>query len=516
MELLKLPDWDFNVANQQSLISSMMMTQMFMNQAPMMVPNPFGPMEVAPDPTFVQPQPMIEEPAFVPPQQVMQEPPNDDGYNVYLCKDDFKPFTDFQANCLKNFIVSQLVTVTKSSQGWAPDITLKGLQSQFRYQVQTYDAVSRDWLIQLNFKEFKLFDVLVYTKEELWYERAAIWLPGHSRCRNIEPLKKLELQNKRLEGADVGKWKLVKKIVNTKGTRIYVDMPPSCARALEKHKMLLSYELQKVSVFLKAVAVDKDAFDAGLKEQSVVDQSLIVAAAQSSPMPSLGHDPNIVKVTLKGSKTLTIVQARKIKESIIYNLFKYHQNGDGSSRTDFVKYGFCTPNCFGVVPENDESKRWLTGLNIGRLNKQPIIVLGADEANTKYIKMTICVNNEYNVNAPRICERLRQSNQGVKGLNFNLWKPASSISVERRNNKVFLDVDLDMESLETIAKMNFQLDYVDERNTMIATFKSDEYSESGLLEMIDKYKAEQTDSYDVANMDISQSDSDNDIICLND
>ncbi|XP_063835368.1 uncharacterized protein LOC135084531 [Ostrinia nubilalis] len=491
-------NWDFNVANQQSLISNMMMQQMLMNQAPMMVPNPFG-VEMAPVPTFIPPQPVVDDSI-------------EDGYNLYLCKEDFKPFTDIQADFLKNYLVQQLVAVSENYQGWAPDITLKGLQSQFRYQVHTRDAVSKEWLLTLDFSEFKLFDVLVYTKEELWYERAAIWLPGHSRCRNIEPLKKLELQNKKLEGADIGKWKMVKKIVNIKGTRVYVDMPPSSARVLEKHKMLLSYELQKVSVYLRAVAVDKDAFDSGLREPSVTDKSEIVAAAQNSSMPSLGSDPSIVKVTLKGSKSLSIVQARKIKESIIYNLFKYHQSGGGLSRTDFVKYGFCTPNCFGVVPENEESKRWLMGLDMGRLNKQPVVVVGADEARIRFFKMTINVPNEHNINAPRICERLRQSNQGVKGLNFHLWKPASSISFDK--HKALLDVEIDAESVETLLGMKFRLDYVDDRQVMLVAYFKSEYSSGRLREILDKYKAEQTDSYDVANMDISQSESDDDIIYM--
>jgi hypothetical protein len=462
---------------------------LLMNPNPLMVPSPFVPQMTHQD-------------------NIVFDVDKEDGYNLYLCKDDFKPFAKAQAEFLKQFLVSQIFSTTETSHGWAPEFTLKGLQSMFRYEMHTYDERSRDWLINLDFSEFTLFSVLVYTKEELWYERAAIWLPGHSRCRNIEPLDKLKLQNKKLEDINIGKWKLVKKIVNCKGTRIYVDMPPSSARALEKHKMTLSYELQKVNVFLKAIAVDKDAFDAGLQEPSTTDQSVVVAAAKSSPMPSLKEHNNIVRVSLKGSKSLSIEQVRKIKEMIIYNLFKYHQT-DGSSKTDFVKYGFCSPNSLGLLPENQESKRWLTTADIGRLNRQPIVILGGDNTNTRYLKMYLTVPSDHNCNAAMVTERLKQSNQGVKGINFNMWKP---ITVVNDRSKFKFEVEVDLDSAETIYKMKFQLDYVDDRHhTKIVHFKP-EYNLNRFVELIAKYRAELTDSYDVANMDLASSDED--IICL--
>lgn len=483
-------------------MSNVMMAQMLMNQSlnPLMVPAPFPTGLEMPQEQFVQLQQLQPE-----------EPSKEDGYNLYLCKIDFKPFSQEDAEILKQFIVTELLAASENAHGWAPDITLKGLQSQFRYQLHTYDESSKEWLIRLDFSRL---NVLLYTKEELWYERAAIWLPGHSRCRHIEPLEKLRLQNKKLEGGDIGKWKLVKKIVNCKGTRIYIDIPPASARALEKHKMLLSYELQKVSVFLKAMAVDKDAFDAGLKEPSVVEQSVITQAVQNSAMPSLPANSDVVKITLKGAKSLTVAQARKIKEIIIYNLFKYHQSYQDTSRTDFVKYGFYSTDCFAVLPENEESRRWISGLNIGRMNRHPIVVVGAEDSSTRYILMTIEVPHptNYELRPARIIEQLKKCNQGVKGIRFSLWKPEAIVKcVDRRG---YLKVDIDLESIETLSKMKFQLDYMDERlqtRTAEFTYKG---SVSKLLELVKKYKSEMEDSYDVANMDISQSDSDDDIIFL--
>lgn len=473
---------------------------------PMMVPAPYiHPYETATqNPVFMteqyQPQP--------PPQQ---ESLDDDGYKLYLCKDDFDQITAWQADSLKDFLISHMLRESEQSQGWAPDFTLKGLQNSHRYELITKDASTRDWLVNLDFSGFTEFHVIVYSKEELWYERAAVWLPGHSRSRNIEPLDKLKLQNKRLDGVNIFKWKFVKKILTQKGTRLYVDMPPSSARALEKHKLMLSYELQQVNVFLKAVAIDKDAFDAGLKEPSIVDLSVISEAIQNSPMPSLAYDPAIIKITLKGCKNLSLVQARKIKEVLIYHLFRYHQQ-DGSSRTDFVRYGFFPPNCFGLIPQNPETKKWLLSQNLGKVNRQAIVVMGAEDENTRFFRMYVVVPNEYQLNSPDfVAERLKQSNQGVKGINFNLWKPIKILP--DRKKKIRFEVDVDLDSLETLAEMKYQLDYVDLVNTShTAQFKS-EYSYSQLEELIDKCKAEMTDSYDIANMDLD-SDSGDDIICL--
>ncbi|XP_026764956.1 uncharacterized protein LOC113523262 isoform X1 [Galleria mellonella] len=435
----------------------------------------------------------------------------DDGFHLYLCKDDFEQFFDVDMESLKEFLVTKIFKVTESSGGWAPNFTFKGLQSNHRYELVTDDPMSREWLIRLDFSEFTRFNVLVYTNEELWYERAAIWLPGHSRYRFEEPFVKLRLQNRNTEQLNIGKWKLVKKIVTVKGTRLYVDMPPSSARVLEKNKMMLSYELQKVNVILRVAAVDKDAFDAGLLEQSVLSKEAIRSAIANSPMPSLNqNDPKIIKIELKGSKTLTIQQARKIKEMVIYNMFKYHEDG-GENRTDFEKYGFCSPNHFGVLPANPESKRWLLTRNIGKLNRRPVVVVGGDDRNIRFFTMYVTVPYESNKNMSLITERLKQSNQGVKNLNFNLWKP-KHITVLK--NKSQLEVDIDMESVETIITMNFTLDYLlGDRTTITHTahFRPN-ISKDKLMDTIKKYKSEQMDSYVVANMELD-SDSD-DVECL--
>lgn len=436
---------------------------------------------------------------------------NNEGYNLYLCQDDFESFSSVQAEYLKNFIFDQIVKVTETTNGWAPDITLKGLQSPYRYELSTMDVLSKDWIINLNFAEFEYFNVLVYTKEELWYERAAIWLPGHSRNRTVEPLDKLKMQNKYLDGINLGKWKFVKKIVTLKGTRLYVDMPPSSARALEKHKMLLSYELQKVNVFLKAVAIDKDVFDSGLKEVSITDPTSLTSAVLNSPMPTLNtnSEPGLVKIGINGKKTLSVEEARKIKDVIVYHLVKYLQQ-NGASKIDFVKFGFCSPNFLGVVPENSESKKWIMSRDFGKMNRSAIIVFGDDNDNTKYFKMFAVIPHEYHSSMMLAFERLKQSNQGIKGIHFNLWKPIN-ITTERK--RATLEVEIDLDSVEAISRMKYKLDYVGEFGIQVVNFHS-EYSFSKLEDKIKKCKLEQMDSYDVANMDLDSDSNDDDVVCV--
>ncbi|KAH9642442.1 hypothetical protein HF086_007574 [Spodoptera exigua] len=471
---------------------------------PVMVPAPFmHPYKpVSPTPVFATGPDMLQYQ-----EQVLSS--DDDGHKLYLCKDDFDKISAHEADLLKEFLISQMIKETEISQGWAPDFTLKGLQNTYRYEILTKDDITRDWLVNLDFNQFQPFHVLAYTKEELWYQRAAIWLPGHSRSRNIEPLDKLKLQNKKLEGVNIHTWKFVKKIVTQKGTRLYVDMPPASARALEKHKMMLSYELQKVNVFLKVVAVDKNVFDEGLKQQSTVTPSQISDAIQNSPMPSLSFDLSLVKITLKGCKSLSLTQARKIKEVLIYQMFRYHQQ-DGSSRTDFIKYGFFPPNSFGVIPQNPETKKWLLSQHLGKVNKQTIIVQGGQDEKTRYFRMTATVPNENYIVPGIVAERIKQSNQGVKGINFNLWKPIWATS---ECKKAVFEVDIDFESLETLSSMKYQLDYVDQYNVTHSVYFKSEHTEAQLEEMIKQYKAEMSDSYDVANMDL-ESDSGDDVICL--
>lgn len=440
-------------------------------------------------------------------QQSTRDP--NETYDLYLCQDDFETFSDNQAEKLKDFLVSQMFKASETGNGWAPVFSLKGLHSLHRYELSTKDEASKNWIINLDFSEFEFFNVLVYTKEELWYERAAIWLPGHSRYRNLEPLEKLRLQNQYVEGIKLGKWKFVKKIVTIKGTRLYVDMPPSSARALEKQKMMLSYELGKVNVYLKAVAVDKEVFDAGLKAHSITDPSVIANALQATVMPTLPSQLGIIKVTINGAKTITLKQANKMKEMVVYQLFKDLQH-QGKSRTDFLKYGLCPPNCIGIIPENDESKRWLLSRTFGKLNRQVVIVLGGEDTTTKYFRMRAAVPKLHiPASGPNIqctMERLRSSNQGVRGLHFQYWKPISYVHNTNDRHKSIFEVDVDLESVEALMKIHFKLDYVDQYGTKTVILKSD-YSTSKLKEKIGKYKAEQVDSYDVANMDIDTDDS---------
>lgn len=347
------------------------------------------------------------------------------------------------------------------------------------------------------------FNVLVYTSEELWYERAAIWLPGQSRFKHIDPLTKLKLQNRRMEGINIGKWKFVKKIVNTKGTRVYVDMPPSAARALEKHKMQLSYELQKVSVFLKAVAIDKEAFDAGLHERSID----IVLPQNLNTMPMFTDtDDKVVQIALKANRRVSFTVANKIKDAVLNAIYRYHQQG-GTSRTDFVKYGYARPGTLCVLPENDESRKWLVNTNLGEFNRQPIIIVGEEDTKNVFFDMTVDLPGPM---LPKTAiERLKQSNRGVKGINYNLWK---NFSVKKVRGEEKLLVHMDLESAETIGKLDYKLDFViDNRDFTASVYPK--HSRRKLEEEIAKYKAEQSDNNDVANMDLA-SDSDDDVVCL--
>ncbi|KAI5638274.1 hypothetical protein NE865_09089 [Phthorimaea operculella] len=513
--MMNMPPPTIHIPNPMLMPQFDLVQQMGMMAQPVMVPAPTYD-ERDENNTFQQPTAQLPQHLQAAENLLDGKP---EGYNLYLCKDDFSPYSSVQAEHLKKFLVAELVKASQSGQGWSPDFTIKGLQSVFRYEVETRDETTKEWLMNMDFTEFKLFNVLVYSKEELWYERAAIWLPGHSKCRNIEPLEKLRLQNNEQVGLNlnIGKWKLVKKIVTAKGTRIYVDMPPSSARALEKCKMLLSYELQKVSVFLKAVAVDKETFDAGLRENTVVNETVIADAAVNSVMPSLGlsNVPEIVHITLKGNKSITVQQARKIKEMLIYHIFKHQQSGEPGLRTDFLKFGYCLPGYLGVVPANADTKKWLMGLNLGKLHKQQVVVLGADEMNTKYIRMSVILSTEDNNRSKAmVLERLKQSNQGVKGLNFNKWKP-ELIHTPRGAHKPVFDIKMDLESVETIInKLNYTLDYVGSKSNLVLAVKY-EHSEKRLLDLIKKLKSEMDDSYDVANMEIDSSDeNDEDIVFM--
>lgn len=457
-------------------------------------------------------QPVVPVQDFAPPL-FTEEEDKKEGFKLYLCRDDFERISPSEADFLKEFLISKMFLGTGEYQGWSPDFTFKGLQSLYRYEVVTKDEWSKNWLLNLDFTEFEQFSVLVYTQEELWYERAAIWLHGHSRVENIEPFEKLKLQNTKLDGININKWKFVKKIVNDKGTRLYVDMPPSSARALEAHGMKLSYELQQVNVFPKAIAVDKNSFDAGLKDISIADPSVIAKAIKNSPMPVLANDVSLVKITLKGCKNLNLVLARKIKEVLIYHLFQYHRQ-NGSSRTDFDKFGFLQPNYFAVLPSNQESRRWLMSCNLPKVDQQIVTIVGAEETNTRYVTMNVTVPFEKYLRSGHLIEKLKHSNQGVKNINFGFWKSTLTNTVDR--SKLAYEVDVDMESLETLDSMGYQLDYVDTNGLHTLSFTS-KYSQSELKELIKKYKAEMMDSYDVANMDLDSDASEcsgNNVICL--
>ncbi|CAG5059828.1 unnamed protein product [Parnassius apollo] len=466
-----------------------------------------------PAPTLIQQMPvMAPVPMMVPMPYAMSQPELDpmmpqEGYQLFLCKDNFQAFNEMQADYLKDFIVRKIIQATESCNAWAPDLTLRGLQNEIRYEIWTRDEQSKDWLLNMDFNDFSFFNVLVYTSEELWHERAAIWLPDHPRKQIMPPLDKLKLQNRFLTNVNIDKWKLVKQIVTEKGTRLYVDMPPSSARALETHKMTLSYELSKVTVFLKAAAVDKNAFDAGLDEKSVTVTPDLYK--QNTPMPAINsHDSNTVKFCLSGNTPINLATARRIKESIIYNMYKYLQQG-GRSKTDFLKYGFCKPGYFCVIPENEESRKWLNVMHFGKINQQFITVYGADNSNVKYISVTMSLPCEPNLTPKNVLEKLKLSNRGVIGLKFHLWKNGF-ISAQKK--RMTYSVDVDLESIETLVNLKLILDYsYNNRNETV--FVKSKHSVTQLKEIVNQHRAALDDKQEVVNMDISTSD-DESVVCL--
>ncbi|CAH2061908.1 unnamed protein product, partial [Iphiclides podalirius] len=454
--LVNTNNWNFDIQPPPALFEK----KPLLPTPTMMVPIPYASSEPVLNPIFV-PQPH-------------------EGHYLFLCKDNFQAFNDTQA----------------------------GVQNKTHYEVWTRDEQSKEWLMNLNFKDFPYFKVLIYTAEERWYERAAIWLPGHPRKQNPPPLVKLKLQNRALANVNVDKWKLVKQIVTAKGTRLYVDMPPSSARALERQGMSLSYELQKVHVFLKAVAVDKDAFDAGLAEKSIT--FIPDLQKQNSSMPAIDmQEASVIKLCLAGS-TVTLTTACKIKDALINNIYKYLQTG-GTCKTDFTRYGFSKPGYFCVVPENEETRAWVNTVDFGRINGQCVTVWSADEDNARYFTMFISVPYESHLTPKTLLQKLKLSNRGVKGLKFHMWKNGH-VYPSNMFKTVNYRVDVDIESVETLFKMKFTLDYLVNGSNETVYIKPED-SMSRLKDIIGKFRAEARDSLDVTNMDISTSDED-EVVCL--
>ncbi|CAK1595050.1 unnamed protein product [Parnassius mnemosyne] len=481
----RLSDWNMNFESVMVPAPALVQQMPIMAPVPMMVPMPYS----------------VSQPELEP--MLPQE-----GHQLFLCKDNFQAFNETQADYLKNYIISKIIQETESSNAWAPDLTLRGLQNELRYEVWTRDEQSKDWLLKLDFNDFSFFNVLVYTSEELWHERAAIWLPDHSRLQMLSPLDKLKLQNRYLTNLNIDKWKLVKQIVTEKGTRLYVDMPPSSARALETHKMTLSYELSKVTVFLKADAVDKNAFDAGLDEKSIIVTPDLYK--RNTPMPAINsQDPNIVKFCFNGTTPIHLQTAQKVKESIIYHMYKYLQQG-GKSKTDFLKYGYCKPGYLCVIPENEESRKWLNMMYFGNIKRQFITVYGADDSNIKFISITMSLPNEPNLTPKNVLEKLKLSNRGVKGLKFGLWK--NGFISAHHKQRMNYSVDVDLVSLETLINLKLILDYsYNNRNETV--FVKSNHSVAKLKEIINQHKAALEDKLDVTNMEISTSD-DESVVCI--
>lgn len=429
-------------------------------------------------------------------------------YDLCLCKIDFSPFSDNEAAEVRKFLVSQIFKTSVSrNKSWAPSITIKGIQTRCRFQVLAENEASKQWLLKFNFSKFPLFDIMLYTKEELWYERAAIWLPGISRAQHIEPLVKLKLQNKCLEGVNLDKWKLVKTIVTTKGIRIYVDIPPSSRQALEKYNMLLSYELVKVTVYMKSATVDSVAFNAGLQQPSV-DIKTLQEAMEDEQMPIIKNDLKVVRIGMRNVNQYTIEQVKQIKSKLVNYMFRFHQNDKGRTKTDFVKYGFCPPGFFAVLPENKETEKWLTAHKFGTIGKNEIVALSAEVTNDRFIRLTAMVPYHFS-NFPKfyphvVLELLHKYNKEIKNLFIGKWKIIEAVaSREGKEYRIVLDVDL--ESLKTLSlqRRPFMLRFEYGFRSFEVKFERDH---DDIAKVIKQLENETKDSYVVTNMEL---DSDN-------
>ncbi|XP_045540773.1 uncharacterized protein LOC123722568 [Papilio machaon] len=487
-EETKIPDWDIRgMATAQEFDQASVMAPV-LPMVPMMFPMIMAPVEPTPN---------------------IQEDWVEEGYCLYLCKDNFETFIDKQVQYLKEFIVKSIIDATETSNdGWTPDLTLRGVQNEIQYVVWTRDELSKNWLLKLDFSKFGYFNVIIYTSQDFANERAAIWLPGHPKKRSIPPLKKLIMQNKHLDNVNIQTWKLVREIIIEKGTRLYVDMPPSSSRALEKYNMSLSYELQKVQVFLRAIAIDKDAFDAGLKEISAIGSSNLYQ--KNAPMPAIDAEaPNVIKLCLDNTP-VSVSTARKIKEELILQIYKHIKDG-GQSKIDFLKYGYCKPGYFCVIPENTETAKWVKSIRMRKFNNHTITVCDAEKVSVKYITMTCLLPYEQCLTPKKVIEKFKICNGGVRGLKFNLWKNGLVFST-KNNTKMCYRADVDLESVESLIKLNFCLDYSKDRSKNETVHMKCHYKVKNLKDMIKQFKEETTDTTHVINMDISSEEED--VICL--
>lgn len=415
---------------------------------------------------------------------------------LYLCKKDFSAILNDEVILLKDFLVSQIFETTTST-GWAPTLSMKGLQSAFRYQVIAEDDLSREWLLNFDFSSFRTFDVVVYSNEEPLYKRAAIWLPGHSTTYlHNEPLKKLQMQNRHLVGVNINQWILIQKIITQKGIRIYVDMPSSSARALAKYNMLLSYELQKVNVFLRSVAVDKETFDCGLQELSL---SEIPHDISDTPLPTLHYEPGVIRLCQIDDKLLTAQNAQKVKELLILRIYNYYENERGKGRTDFIKFGFCQPGYFAVLPENKETVDWLLSIEIGHISNGKIVVCSKDRNNNKTLKFECTLSHPKGEVQPEvILERLNRWNKQHKGLNILTWNVHS---ISHNNKMVKMGVTVDFKSAVLLQKLGYKLKYYKEKIKFNHQYKN-------IGEMLNQRSHESEDIYDVANMEMDSENED--------
>ncbi|GBP25670.1 hypothetical protein EVAR_12147_1 [Eumeta japonica] len=186
---------------------------------------------------------------------------------------------------------------------------------------------------------------------------------------------------------------------------------------------------------------------------------------------------------------------------ILFHLYEYHQqNVTGfCSRTDFLKYGFCLPGYLGIFPENIESALWLKRLDIGKLNRQELICFGGETDHRNSMRLTMCLKSAHSAtDQETVLKNLEICNRRVDRLNVRGWTVSSYKDV---GNGIRMNIEMDVDSAKALSDNKFELEYID----CDALF-THEYDDIDAL--INSRKAEQTDIYDVTNMELASDDDD--------
>lgn len=376
-----------------------------------------------------------------------------------LCKIDFSPFTKSEVDHIRDFVVGRIFEASASGDsGWSPTVTFKGLQTNCRYELVAEDEMSYKWLMDVDFTRFKSFGVIPYTKDELWFERASILLKDSCHWQ-LEPFQKLKLQNKFLEGVNIGKWKLVKQIVSFKGIQIYVDIPPSSKVALEKYNMQLSYEFQKVTVLMKTSAIDPAKFDAGLYSSDGLSMQQYASLLQNASLPIM-TDEGMMRLSLEDS-TCNITQAKRIKDKILQTLYDYLMYNKVVCKTDFVKCGYSPPGHLVILPENKMSRNWFNYRFFGIVSGRRIVLVEDENDEVQLLRVTADIPSlltRRSYNPAEILKIVANATVGMR-INVDRWKVVDAVYPESNNSMLVIKLDIDAESVRTLHRRDFGLGF---------------------------------------------------------